>query len=308
MQDQLSLEERASYLRALIEHAPDPLRKEFSRRMEISWLYHDNALEGLVLSPDEIGAAIDGQVPEEPSLANLFDEIRQHKAAIERVREWAKAKGAALDIDFLRELYAILAPEEVEGKKPPPFRKEALIQRLYFHEIESPEKIPARLKAFFQWVNSEETRRSTHVVRLAAKAHFQLLHIFPFPRHNGRIARLIMNAFLLDAGFPPAVIHSTERQRYYESLRLSDNALAQLVKEALSTSIESSIRFLESRMPGALVSKVQSIAHRKSAPTDEAIFEKDSEAEEADAVDASRTSGCKKKSLKAIIKTTKAAK
>jgi len=94
-------------------------------------------------------------------------------------------------------------------------------------------------------VTSQDTKRSTHPVRLASKAHYEFLQIHPFPRHSGKVARLLMNLILLRHGYPPAIIHSTERQRYYEALKTSDDRTSQLVTEALTTSVESTIRYLE---------------------------------------------------------------
>jgi Fic family protein len=82
-------------------------------------------------------------------------------------------------------------------------------------------------------------------VRMASKAHYQLLHIYPFPRHSGKVARLVMNLILMRAGYPPVVIHSTERQRYYEALRSGEDATATLVNQALGAAIETAIQYFE---------------------------------------------------------------
>ena len=55
--------------------------------------------------------------------------------------------------------------------------------------------------------------------RLAAKAHYQLLHIYPFPRQSGKVARLVMNLLLLRQGYPPVILPATQRQRYYDALK-----------------------------------------------------------------------------------------
>jgi len=49
--------------------------------------------------------------------------------------------------------------------------------------------------------------------------HYDLVRVFPFPNDSGKVSRLLMNALLMRAGYPPAIIHSTERQRYYEALK-----------------------------------------------------------------------------------------
>jgi hypothetical protein len=248
-QQQAQLDHRAVHLQKLMEQAPEPLRNELVEKMELSWIYHESALEGVVYSPDELLLALRGGTPTDPVMVSSFDEIRQSKATIDLIRSWAAEKRSKVDADVIKDIYASLAPDEVDGKKPPAYRKDIPLHRLYFHEIAAPDKIAPKLKAFGQWINATDTRRTTHVLRLAAKAHFHLLHIYPYPKHSGKVARLVMNLLLMSAGYPPAVIHSTERQRYYDALKTNENALAQIVKEALTASIESGIRFLEGRLP-----------------------------------------------------------
>lgn len=271
MQQQLQaqLDQRALHLQKLMEQAPEPLRKELLDMVELSWIYHESALEGVVYSPDELATALRGGTPSDPMTVSAFDEIRQNKATIDLIRSWAAQKRTQLDADVIKDIYASLAPDEVDGKKPPAYRKDIPLHRLYFHEIAAPDKIAPKLKAFGQWINATDTRRTTHALRLAAKAHFHLLHIYPYPKHSGKVARLVMNLLLLASGYPPAVIHSTERQRYYDALKTNENALAQIVKEALTASIESSIRFLESRLPPPApppAKKIKLMTRRRSEP------------------------------------------
>lgn len=243
------LDQRLSVLKQLYEQATEQTRREYNEIMDLSWIHHDSALEGVVYQPLELAAALRGEAPSDPALVPIFDEIRQNKAAIDLVREMAARKKIKIDLNTLKDLYERLAPEEVEGKKPPAYRKDMPIHRLYFHEIATPDKISYKLRQFMEWVNEPETWRTTHVARLAAKAHFQLLHIYPFPKHSGKLARLVMNLILLSGDYPPAIIHSTERQRYYDALKTNDNALAQIVRDAIVSSMESAIRYFEMHAP-----------------------------------------------------------
>jgi hypothetical protein len=54
-----------------------------------------------------------------------------------------------------------------------------------------------------------------------------------------------MNLILMRAGYPPVVIHATERQRYYEALRSGEDATAALVNQALGAAIETAIQYFE---------------------------------------------------------------
>ena len=243
-----SLEERVTRLHEVTAKAPPGLVQEFDDRLDMSWVYHDSALEGVVYGFEELQAAIDEQVVSDTSLIPVYDEIRNHKAAIDAIRELAQKKRLGLSLELVKKIYVTLVPEEGEGKGAPRYRKDMPLHRLYFHEIAQPEKISYQMRQIVQWMNAADTKRSTHTVRLAAKAHYKLLHIYPFRKHSGKVARLVLNLILLRQGYPPAIIHATERQRYYDALKTSEDATATLVTEALGASVESTIRFFEEQL------------------------------------------------------------
>jgi Fic family protein len=82
-------------------------------------------------------------------------------------------------------------------------------------------------------------------VRIAARVHYDLLRVFPFASDSGKVARLLMNVMLLRAGYPPAIIHSTERQRYYEALKGSLPTIVSMVNEAILNGIQSIEKLLD---------------------------------------------------------------
>lgn len=214
----------------------------------MSWIYHDSALEGVVYTQEELTAATSDQIVSDTSLIPVYDEIRQHKAAVDLVRDLCQKKRVGITLDLVKKIYVTLAPEEGEGKGAPKYRKDMPLHRQYFHDIAPPEKISYQMRQLVQWMKAPETKRSTHTVRLAAKAHYKMLHTYPYPKHSGKVARLLMNLILLRQGYPPAIIHATERQRYYDALKTSPNAVAKLVTEALAASVESTIRYFEEQL------------------------------------------------------------
>ena len=240
-----SLEERVAHLQELEKNADEADLADFRAKFDMSWIYHDNALEGVVYTMDELRAAINDQVVSDTTLLPVYDEIRHNVAAVKLVRELAAKRRLTISLPLIKNIYAALAPEDIEGKSPPKYRKEMPLHRLYFHDLAPPDKISYRMRQLVTWMTSQDTKRSTHPVHLASKAHYEFLQIHPFPRHSGKVARLLMNLLLLRHGYPPAIIHSTERQRYYEALKTSDDRTSQLVTEALTTSVESTIRYLE---------------------------------------------------------------
>lgn len=238
-----SLEERVSQLQGLVAAAPESVRKEYQERFDIAWIYHDSALEGVVYSMDELRGAIYDEVVTDTSLIPVYDEIRNHMGAIEMIREMVERRRFSVTLDVIKKLFAQLAPEELEGKGPPKYRRDMPLHRLYFHEIAQPDKISYRMRQLVQWLSDPETKKTMHAVRMASKAHFELLHIYPFPRHSGKVARLVMNLILMRAGYPPVVIHATERQRYYEALKNGEDATSNLINQALGAAVESAIQY-----------------------------------------------------------------
>ena len=230
-------------LQGLIARAPSHVVQDFNHRLDVSWVYHDSVLEGQVYTMEELQAAIDDQVVSDSSLIPVYDEIRNHKLAVDLIRDYAERKRLGITLDVIKKIYTTLAPDDPENKAGPSYRKEMPLHRLYFHDLVPPAKISYRLRQLIQWLSSPDTKRSTHTVRLAAKAHHELLQIYPFPKHSGKVARLLMNLILLRQGYPPAIIHATERQRYYDALKASPDATAAIVSEALGSSVESAIHF-----------------------------------------------------------------
>ena len=55
---------------------------------------------------------------------------------------------------------------------------------------------------------------------------------------------------LLEAGYPIAIIHSIDRQRYYESLRGDHLGLTSLYLEAVQTTAETEMRVYDEAQKG----------------------------------------------------------
>jgi Fic family protein len=227
----------------------EELMPDFIARLDFSWIYHDNALEGVVLSYHELKAAIDKNIISDVTLIPAYADIANHKAAIDFVRETAGRRRSALGLEFLKKVYQILNTDEVlprngKAKAPGQYRKDNPLHRLYFHEIAPPEKISYRVRKLVEWLTSEEARKM-HPIKRAAKAHFRLISIYPWPKHSGKVARLLMNTILLREGYVPAIIHAIERQRYYEVLRAPHSGLTSLIHESIQGTVEAAEKFLE---------------------------------------------------------------
>lgn len=252
---QLTLEERWASLEERLAKADPEFQRAYQESLDMSWIYHDSALEGSVYTPLELRSAVDQPDPAaqafpvgtDSSIQPICEEIRRHREALEYVRDFAmqaRKKRMPVTIDVVKKIYLILHPEEGDIKTVK-YRKDIPQHRLYFHEYAPPDKITYKVRQILDWINDPETRRTRSAVRIAARAHYDLLRVFPFTTDSGKVARLFMNLLLLKNGFPPAIVHSTERQRYYEALKGASAVMTQIVHESIENNLASVEKLLE---------------------------------------------------------------
>ncbi len=242
-----TLEERARKARRRIGQQSVEFRAGYDDNFAMSWIYHDSALEGVVYTFEELTAAFcsDEVTVVDSSVMPIYDAIRRHRIAIDFVRNAAEKKRAAISVDFLKDLYVILHPEEGEAKSVK-YRRDTPQHRLYFHEYAAPDKIAYRVRQVIEWVNSPQAKKIAGVLRTAARAHYDLARTYPFQHDSGKVARLFMNFLLMRAGLPPAIVHATERQRYYEALKAPSAAnLVKMLRDSVANALASIEKLLD---------------------------------------------------------------
>jgi Fic family protein len=231
----VDIDDRMEDVADRLRGAPEVVR-DFLARYELSWLYHENALEGVVYSSQELATALANAPLADATFVTALQDIRNHKVAIDLVREEAKAKKLKLNLTMVRRLYETLG-QNIEGQTDAEYRKDMPLHRAYFHEIAQPAKIATLLQDLLDHCEAAEFR-NLHPIQQAAKLHHGFMQVFPFTENSGRVARLLANLILLHAGYRlPVIIHATDRQRYYESLRLPEAVLRDLTMEALDNAL-----------------------------------------------------------------------
>jgi Fic family protein len=247
-----SIDAKTDRLHERLHHGGPALQRELCDRLDASWIYHDAALEGVVLNTGDVQAAMAQIEAPAEGLSPAVPEIRLLFAAIRMSREVAAKRKRPPSLDVIRRMYQMVTPEA--AGKAAQYRRDNPLHRLYFHEIAPPDRIGTLMKRLGSWLDGPESGRFHPVLR-AARAHYELMRIFPWTRNTGRVARLLMNHVLLCESYLPVVIHATERQHYYESLRVPTSVpgededessdLADLILEALDNGLDSALRFVE---------------------------------------------------------------
>lgn len=169
--------------------------------------YYSNLIEGHNTHPVDIERAMREEFSADPAKRNLQIEARAHVSVQEWVDRGAlrdRAVGAAAQQEIHRRFCELL-PEELLDVTDPDTGRVVRVEpgvlrrddvRVGNHFAVSPGAVP-RFLARFEEIYGRLGRAET--ILAAAAAHHRLLWIHPFVDGNGRVARLMSHAVLLDA-------------------------------------------------------------------------------------------------------------
>lgn len=237
------VDEAVDIWRTRTKDVPAALKREFDARLRISLIYHDTALEGNVLTHSEIKAAIDPTIISDTSLIPAYDKIKAYDAACDYAAELSDSR-KKIKLDTIREI-----AERLNHRDPgqAQYRKDNPLHRLYYHDIAPPEKISYQMRKLGEWLDSRTTQ-AMHPIERAARLHYKLMHVFPWAKLTGRTARVMANMMLQQANYPIAVIHSIDRQGYYEALKDDGDAIVLLYLEAVEMTATSEVAVYDEAM------------------------------------------------------------
>ena len=85
------------------------------------------------------------------------------------------------------------------------------------YEFPAPDELDGLMTGLERWIKTE--RDSMHPVIFAAMLHLKFVTIHPYIDGNGRVARLLMNAALIQDGYMLALIPPILRQEYMTAIR-----------------------------------------------------------------------------------------
>jgi len=220
------------------------LGREFLEKLDLSWVYHENALEGVVITTEELALALQPSGPGvlEVGRAAFLADIRRQRDAIELAKAEARSPRGRFTLPLVKRLFETLTGGE-EGRGRITYREDMPLHRTYFHDIAQPQRIVPELTRLVDWANTAEFH-ALHPLQQAAVYHHKFMAIFPFTDLSGKVGRLMMNILVMRAGYLPSVIHAIDRQRYYESLKQQPRVLQGLITEAIEHATDLGLRML----------------------------------------------------------------
>lgn len=203
------LQKKINELRPLSEHQLKQI-KEYYR---IGLTYSSNALEGNSLTETETKVVLeDGLTINGKPLRDHFEAIG-HSDAYDFLYTNIKNKEFFQEtIKQLHHLFYFRINERWAGK----YRDQKVFLSGSKYSCPKPEEVQTLMQQFVEQYG--KLKPEIHPVEWAAKVHKEFVFIHPFIDGNGRVARLLMNLVLLQAGFEIAIIPPILRADYINAL------------------------------------------------------------------------------------------
>jgi Fic family protein len=206
--------------RELDRHRPFPpaVVKKLEQQFRLEWTYNSNAIEGNTLNLRETELVLDrGLAIGKKSLKEHF-EVLNHAQAIFMLERFISKKKDLTEEMILSLHRSIL--KNIDDAEAGQYRRTNVMIVGAVHIPPQAAKVPRLMGELVAWYHVNT--RKIPAPELAAWIHHKFVNIHPFTDGNGRTARLLMNLILMRSGYPPAVILTVDRKRYYRVLKEAD--------------------------------------------------------------------------------------
>ncbi len=182
-------------------------------RFTVNFTYESNAIEGNSLTLKDVTLILyENIVPKGKDLREVY-ETRNTRIANELLFN----NKIGINIKDILKLHSILIRDTgvSEGFKKLP-------NYLLMRNVATtpPEKVEQEMKNLILWY--DHLKGNEHALKLAADFHGRFEKIHPFEDGNGRVGRILVNAILLDDGYPPLIVRKTVRSSYFSALEAHD--------------------------------------------------------------------------------------
>ena len=204
---------RIDYKR-LLKKLTKEQKKDIFDRFTLNFTYESNALEGNSLTLKDVAIVIFDKTSIKGKDLREIYETRNSR----RVLDLLLAGEFSVDHTSIIKIHALLM-KDIDTrrgyKKLPNF---LLGKRL---GTTPPEKVYPEMSKLISWYGRSIGKM--HPLQAAAIFHSRFEKIHPFEDGNGRTGRFLVNAILVNKGYPPLIIRKTSRTTYFNCLEAADN-------------------------------------------------------------------------------------
>src|SRR5659263_117259 len=208
------IEEKMRRLNSLRPLSADAV-KRLHDEMRLLHTYHSNAIEGNTLTISETKLVLEeGTTIGGKSLREHLEATNNAKA-FDLIEDIAKKK-KTIDHVTIQQIHEVVTAGILE---------EAGKYRSKNIRITGAIKTPpdwSKIIKLMDGLTEKILESRTHPIEIAAYLHHKFVEIHPFIDGNGRVARLLTNLYLTALGYPPIVLKTEERGKYYRFLRAAD--------------------------------------------------------------------------------------
>ena len=241
--------------RELDRHRPlkASIVKKLEEEFSLAWTYNSNAIEGNTLTLQETELVINAGITVGGKTVNEHLEAINHVKGIEFLKDIVKSK-SNISEEIIKEMHKIIL-SSIDDEEAGSFRTTNVRIVGANHIPPQSMKIPRLMKEFVEWYYANE--RKISISEMASELHYKFVMIHPFIDGNGRVARLLINLYLMRNGYPPAIILKVDRKRYYRVLNEANIGRKEGFENFIGRAIERSlILYLNSIEPNANENKM----------------------------------------------------
>lgn len=189
------------------------LLEQIKEYFRIGLTYSSNALEGNTLTESETKVVLEEGITIGGKPLKDHMEALGHSQAYDFI--YACAKKTLINEHDIKELHRLFY-FRIDLAKAGVYRTERVFITGSKYPVTSPEHIVDAMHTFIARLAA--MKESMHPVEFAAEVHKEFVFIHPFIDGNGRVARLLMNLILLQAGYTIAIIPPVIRHQYLSAL------------------------------------------------------------------------------------------
>lgn len=229
------------------------------QKFRLDWNYHSNHLEGNSLTYGETKALILFGITAQGKPLKDHIEMTGHNEALKMLEEIVKEE-RPLSEHFIRELHVLLLKEpyyvdavtpdgspsqkqiNVGQYKTSPNHVKTITGEMFY--FATPEETPSKMTDLIDWYREKSTSGELHPLLLAAEFHYKFVCIHPFDDGNGRMARILMNFILMQHSFPPVIIKSENKKKYFIALQQADAGILEPFIEYIGRNLEHSLQLM----------------------------------------------------------------
>ncbi len=232
------LEEKLKKLNKLRPISPALIQK-LKERFEIEMTYNSNAIEGNSLTLKETYWVISQGITVKGKPLKDHLEAKNHKEALDFLYDLVTPGSSFSISEHLIKQFHSLIIQDINRDAAGRYRNVDVFITGTEHVPPSALDVPDKMNELVRWAKHHHDKMN--VVKFAAVLHHKFVHIHPFTDGNGRTGRLLMNVFLMQHGFPIAIIQKNDHQKYYRCLQAADEGndkpLVRLVAQTVLRSL-----------------------------------------------------------------------